>query len=67
MNTGARRLPSRQLIELLCKALVDEELREKFFAQPDALALEFCLSPAESEAIRMLDRRKFEQAAVRLR
>ena len=67
MNPGARRLPSRQLTELLCKALVDEELREKLFAHPDALAREFGLSSAESEAIKVLDRHKFEQAAARLR
>lgn len=67
MDHGARRAPSRQLTELLCKALLDEELREKLFTHPDAVAQEFCLPPAESQAIKLLDRERFEQVAARLR
>ena len=67
MTSGAKHPPSRQLVELLCKALLDEELREKLFTDPDAVAREFCLPPAESEAIKQLDRNRFERSAVRLR
>ena len=63
----ARRPPSRQLTELLCKALLDEDLREKLLTHPDAVAREFYLPPAESEAIKLLDRERFERAAARLR
>jgi hypothetical protein len=67
MDSGAKRPPSRQLIELLCKALLDEELRERLFTDLDAVAREFCLSPAEGEAIMLLDRERFERVVARLR
>ena len=59
--------PSRQLIELLGKALIDHELREKLFADPEAVARSFDLSPEETEAIKLLARQEFERAAVDLR
>jgi hypothetical protein len=59
--------PSRQLIELLGKALIDNELRDKLFADPEAVARSFDLSPKETEAIKRLDRQEFERAAVDLR
>lgn len=67
MDLGARRLPSRQLTELVSRALLDQELCERFFTDREAVAREFCLPPAEREAIKLLDRWKFEQAAARLR
>jgi hypothetical protein len=67
MDASARPPPSRQLTDLLCKALLDEELRERLFTDPDAVALEFCLPPAESQAIKLLDRERFEKAAAGLR
>lgn len=60
-------LPSRGLTELLGRALLDRELCEILFKDPDKAAQAFALSPAETQAIRRLDRHKFEQQVVRLR
>jgi hypothetical protein len=67
LETEARPTPSRQLTELLGRALLDKELRERVFANPEAIAREFDLPAAEAEAIKQLDRRKFEAAVARLR
>ncbi|HEV7877368.1 Os1348 family NHLP clan protein [Bradyrhizobium sp.] len=67
MDTEARPMPSRQLTELLGRALLDKELRDRIFADPEAIAREFDLAPAEAEAIKHLDRRKFEATVARLR
>jgi hypothetical protein len=67
MDASARPPPSRQLTDLLSKALLDEELRERLFTDPNAVALEFCLPPAESQAIKLLERERFERAAAGLR
>ena len=61
------RLPSRQLIELLSKALLDTELRDKLFADPEAIARAFDLGPEETQMVRRLDRQRFEQRVVELR
>lgn len=63
----AGRNPSRHLVELLAKALVDQELRDKLFADPEAVARSFHLSFDETEAIKRLDRQKFERAAAEVR
>ena len=60
MDPDARPVPSRHLTELLSRALLDEELRDRLFADPEAIAREFDLPAAEAEAIKQLDRRKFE-------
>ena len=67
LNPDARPMPSRQLIELLSRALLDEELSDRLFTDPEAIAREFNLPPAETDAIKLLDRRKFEQAVAELR
>ena len=67
MDTEARPTPSRQLTELLGRALLDEELCDGIFANPEAIARQFDLAPAEAEAIKHLDRRKFEATVARLR
>ena len=67
MDTEARATPSRQLTELLSRALLDEELRDRLFANPEAIALQFDLPAAEAHAITRLDRGKFEAAVARLR
>ena len=67
MDTDARPTPSRQLKELLSKALLDQELCDRLFANPEAIAQEFDLLPAEAEAIKLLDRRKFETTVAQLR
>jgi hypothetical protein len=67
LNSDARPVPSRQLTELLSKALLDKELRERILVNPEAMAREFDLPPAEADAIKRLDRRTFEQAVTRLR
>ena len=67
MDSDPRPAPSRRLTELIGKALLDEELRDRLFASPASVALEFDLAPAERDAIKLLDRASFEQAAARLR
>jgi hypothetical protein len=67
LDTDAAPTPSRQLTELLSRALLDEELRERIFRNPEAIAREFDLPPVETEAIKLLDRPKFEQIVARLR
>jgi hypothetical protein len=67
VNSDARPRPSRQLTELLSRALLDKALRERILANPEAMAREFDLPPAEADAIKRLDRRTFEQAVTRLR
>jgi hypothetical protein len=64
---GARPVSSPQLNELLGKALLDEQLRERLFADPESVAREFNLTEAETAAIKRLDRRKFAQTIDRLR
>jgi hypothetical protein len=67
LDTEARPTPSRQLTELLGRALLDEELRDRIFANPDAIARDFDLPAAEAQAIKKLDRGKFEATVARLR
>ena len=62
-----RRLPSRQLVELLSRILLDSALRDNFFANPDAIARAFDLGPDETQMIKRLDRQRFEQQVARLR
>ncbi len=62
-----RSLPSRQLIELLSRALLDAELRRRLFAETAAIAEAFGLSPDEAQAIKRLDRLKFEQRVIQIR
>jgi hypothetical protein len=66
MNSD-RPAPSRRLTELIGKALLDKELRDRLFANPEAIARDFALPSAEAQAIRLLDRPKFEQMVARLR
>ena len=67
MDSDAKPLPSRQLTELLSRALLDEELCERLFRDPEAVAREFNLPRTETQAIQLIDRRKFEQAVAQLR
>jgi hypothetical protein len=67
LDTEARPTPSRQLTELLSRALLDKELRDRIFANPAAIAREFDLPAAEAHAIKQLDRGKFEATVARLR
>jgi len=67
LDPEARTAPSRRLTELIGRALLDQELRDRLFADPEAVARVFDLSAAEAEAIKRLDRRTFEAAVVRLR
>ena len=67
MGTEAKPVPSRHLTELLSKALLDEQLCDRLFADPEAIAREFDLPPAEAQAIKLLDRRKFEATVAQLR
>jgi hypothetical protein len=67
LDSDARPMPSRQLTELLSKALLDEELCERLFRDPEAVAREFDLPRAEAQAIQLIDRLKFEQAVAQLR
>jgi hypothetical protein len=67
LNSDAKSTPSRQLTELLSKALLDAHICGRLFDAPEAMAREFDLSPAEADAIKRLDRRMFERALARLR
>ena len=67
MGTEGKPTPSRHLTELLSKALLDQELRDRLFADPEAIAREFDLPAAEAQAIKLLDRRKFETTVAQLR
>jgi hypothetical protein len=60
-------LPSRQLVELISKALLDSALREKLFADPEAVAQSFGLGPDETQMVKRLDRQRFEQRVAALR
>jgi hypothetical protein len=66
LDPDARPKPSRQLTALLGRALLDRELCERLFTDPEAIAREFDLAPAESQAIKLLDRRTFERTVARL-
>jgi hypothetical protein len=61
------RLPSRKLVELISRILLDSELREKLFADPEAFAQAFDLGLDETQMIKRLDRRSFEQRVAALR
>ena len=67
LNPDARPVPSRHLTELLGRALLDQELCDRLFADPEATGHAFGLPVAEVEAIKLLDRRKFEATVARLR
>ena len=67
MDAEARPTPSRQLTELLSRALLDKELRDRIFVNPEAIARAFNLPPAEAQSIKLLDRRKFETTVAQLR
>jgi hypothetical protein len=60
-------VPSRNLTELLGRALLDQQLCELLFADPEAIGRAFDLPPSEVEAIKLLDRRKFDATIARLR
>jgi ABC-type iron transport system FetAB permease component len=66
-NPEARPVPSRHLTELIGRALLDRELRDRLFADPEAIARAFDLAATEAQATRLLDRRAFEVAIARLR
>jgi hypothetical protein len=67
LSPGAKPVSSPQLNELLGKALLDEQLRDRLFTDPETVAREFNLTGPETEAIKRLDRQKFAQAIERLR
>jgi len=67
VDSDARPKPSRELTELLSKALLDKQLCDRLLADPEAIAREFNLPPAEAQAIKLLDRRKFETTVAQLR
>ena len=62
-----RRLPSRQLVELLSRVLLDKALRDALFADPEAVARAFNLGPDETQRVKRLDRQRLEQRVAALR
>jgi hypothetical protein len=58
---------SRQLVELLSRALLDSVLRETLFADSEAVARAFGLGPDETQRVKRLDRERFERRVVALR
>jgi hypothetical protein len=67
LNPDARPVPSRHLTELIGRALLDRDLRDRLLADPETIARAFDLPAAETQAIKLLDHRTFEAAIVRLR
>jgi hypothetical protein len=59
--------PSRALVELIGRALIDKDLRQRLLTDPQVIGQEFGISSREIEAVKHLDRQKFERAAARLR
>ena len=66
-DSGARPAPSRQLVELLGRALLDRQMGDRLFADPEAIGRAFDLPETEIEAIKLLDRRKFDAILAKLR
>lgn len=66
-DSGDLPVASRRLTELLGRALLDQQLRDRLLADPEAIGRAFDLPAAEVEAIKLLDRRKFEATIARLR
>lgn len=58
--------PGKGLVELIGKALTDNEMRGRLFKEPRALAAEFKLPKSDIEALERLDESKFAEAAERL-
>jgi hypothetical protein len=67
VDCDARPKPSRELTALLSKALLDRQLCDRLFADPETIAREFELPPAEARAIKLLDRQRFEITIAQLR
>jgi hypothetical protein len=67
LSPGAKPVSSPQLNELLGKALLDEQLRDRLFTDLETVAREFNLTGPEAEAIKRLDRQKLAEAIDRLR
>jgi hypothetical protein len=67
VDCDARPKPSRELTALLSKALLDRQLCDRLFADPETIAREFNLLPAEAQAIKLLDRPRFEMTIAQLR
>ncbi|HEY4168281.1 MAG TPA: Os1348 family NHLP clan protein [Reyranella sp.] len=61
------RTPSRQLVELISRVLLDSELRDRLFADPEAIARSFGLGADETQMVQRLDRQSFEQRVGALR
>ena len=66
-DCDAKPVASRHLTELLGRALLDHELCDRLLADPEAIGRELGLPPEEIQAIKLLDRPKFEAAIARLR
>ena len=54
------------LTELLGKAVVDSEFRNKLFSEPDAIADQYGLAPNDKAALKTIDRAKIDEAATQL-
>jgi hypothetical protein len=66
MSETSGEKPGRGLVELIGKALTDKDLRSELFKDPDAAAKRFSLSGQDVDAIKKLDKAKFEVAASQL-
>jgi hypothetical protein len=56
----------RGFMELVGRAVMDPEIREKLFSDPDSLARQYGLSPGDTEALKGIDRAKLEEAAAQV-
>lgn len=57
---------NRGFMELVGRAVMDPEVRKQLFSNPDALAKQYDLSPADTEALKGIDREKLEEAAAQV-
>jgi len=56
----------RGLMELLGKAVLDQDFRKKLFAEPDKMAQQYQLSTQDTEALKKVDPKSLEAAATQM-
>ena len=67
METSKPGNENNGLMAILGKAVVDPVFRDRLFKQPDAVADEHKLAPADKAALKTIDRAKIEEAATEMK
>jgi hypothetical protein len=67
MDTSKPGNENNGLMAILGKAVVDPVFRERLFKEPDAVANEHKLAPADIAALKSIDRAKIEEAAKEMK